>query len=300
MNKRLAAVDDRPAVLRSRNPALELHPCRRRAEPDPERGQQAGRATRRHAAATCCSVRVRRRLQLTPAGSLYLVEVEQDPHPGRHVHRYVLRLRRRDRSPAAYPLHRPSACAGWCPASRAWRLRHRISTWTCATNRKPIDLAARLGATWRSTLARAPGRAPTCLKLFREELVPVCAPGSLAGTPFTDPTQTRRPGAAAKRLAARRRGTTGSDSQGYTPTQLPRAALRNLLHVHPRRAGRAVAWRWCRSSWWQEELADGKLVIPWNHAMPSTGAHYLAYAEHAAEVPKVRALVEWMLEQLQR
>ena len=48
-----------------------------------------------------------------------------------------------------------------------------------------------------------------------------------------------------------------------------------------------------------KELAEGSLVVPWNHAMRSTGAHYLAYAEHAAEVPKVRALVEWIQEQLQ-
>lgn len=48
-----------------------------------------------------------------------------------------------------------------------------------------------------------------------------------------------------------------------------------------------------------KELADGSLVVPWNHAMRSAGAHYLAYAEHAAEVPKVRALVEWIHEQLQ-
>jgi hypothetical protein len=28
--------------------------------------------------------------------------------------------------------------------------------------------------------------------------------------------------------------------------------------------------------------------------MRSHGAHYLAFPEHAAEVPKVRALVEWI------
>ena len=49
----------------------------------------------------------------------------------------------------------------------------------------------------------------------------------------------------------------------------------------------------------EEELAEGKLVIPWNHAMPSRNAYYLAYPEHAAEVPKVRDFVRWMLEQLE-
>jgi len=48
-----------------------------------------------------------------------------------------------------------------------------------------------------------------------------------------------------------------------------------------------------------KELSEGSLVIAWNHTMKSAGAHYLAHAEHAAEVPKVRALVEWIHEQLQ-
>ncbi|MNT92797.1 DNA-binding transcriptional activator GcvA [compost metagenome] len=48
----------------------------------------------------------------------------------------------------------------------------------------------------------------------------------------------------------------------------------------------------------EEELADGKLVIPWQHAMSSSDAYYLAYPEHSAEVPKVRDFVKWMLEQV--
>lgn len=47
-----------------------------------------------------------------------------------------------------------------------------------------------------------------------------------------------------------------------------------------------------------QELADGKLVMPWQYAMKSSGAHFLAFAEHAAEVPKVRSLVEWIREQV--
>jgi hypothetical protein len=40
------------------------------------------------------------------------------------------------------------------------------------------------------------------------------------------------------------------------------------------------------------------LVIPWQHAMPSQDAYYLAYPEHSAEVPKVREFVKWMMEQV--
>ncbi|MBP3864481.1 MAG: LysR family transcriptional regulator, partial [Pseudomonas sp.] len=48
----------------------------------------------------------------------------------------------------------------------------------------------------------------------------------------------------------------------------------------------------------EEELADGKLVIAWQHLMPSRDAYYLAYPEHTAGVPKVKAFVSWMMEQL--
>jgi len=45
-----------------------------------------------------------------------------------------------------------------------------------------------------------------------------------------------------------------------------------------------------------EELSEGKLVVPWNHPVASNGRHFMAHAEHAAEVPKVKAFVEWILE----
>jgi DNA-binding transcriptional LysR family regulator len=44
----------------------------------------------------------------------------------------------------------------------------------------------------------------------------------------------------------------------------------------------------------EDELTEGKLVIPWDHPMLSAGAHFLAYAEHAAEVPKIRSFVKWI------
>ena len=59
-----------------------------------------------------------------------------------------------------------------------------------------------------------------------------------------------------------------------------------------------AAWRCCRAFLVEEELAEGKLVIPWQHGVPSQDAYYLAYPEHSAEVPKVREFVKWMMEQV--
>ena len=47
----------------------------------------------------------------------------------------------------------------------------------------------------------------------------------------------------------------------------------------------------------EQELAEVKLEITWPYAMRSSGAYFVAFAEHAAEVPKVRSLVEWIREQ---
>jgi hypothetical protein len=45
-----------------------------------------------------------------------------------------------------------------------------------------------------------------------------------------------------------------------------------------------------------EELAQGSLMIPWDYAMPSSGAHFIAHAEHAGEIPKVKAFLSWMVD----
>ena len=49
----------------------------------------------------------------------------------------------------------------------------------------------------------------------------------------------------------------------------------------------------------EEELADGKLVIAWQHLMTSRDAYYLAYPEHSAGVPKVRDFVSWIMGQVE-
>nr|BFE91860.1 hypothetical protein GCM10020185_23960 [Pseudomonas brassicacearum subsp. brassicacearum] len=61
--------------------------------------------------------RVRRRLQLTPAGDLYLGgKCEKNPHAGGDVYPLPALLRRRHRSPARFHAPRPSAPAGWSHA----------------------------------------------------------------------------------------------------------------------------------------------------------------------------------------
>jgi len=47
-----------------------------------------------------------------------------------------------------------------------------------------------------------------------------------------------------------------------------------------------------------EELSEGKLVVALDHPVASNGRHFIAHAEHAAEVPKIRAFVQWIRERV--
>ncbi|MNP29092.1 Glycine cleavage system transcriptional activator [compost metagenome] len=138
----------------------------------------------------------------------------------------------------------------------------------------------------------------TCVELFREQVVPVCAPELLAGRALAD----------AGELAELVLLQSTSRPEAWHEWFLE-LGLHSVSSYHGPRfdtfymalsaaqagCGVALVPRYLVA----KELAEGSLVIPWNHAMRSAGAHYLAYAEHAAEVPKVRALVEWIREQLE-
>lgn len=137
----------------------------------------------------------------------------------------------------------------------------------------------------------------TCVELFGEEVVPVCAPELLQGRTLADA------GALADLVLLQ----SASRPEAWHEWFLEQGLHTDNSYHGPRfdtfymalsaaqsGCGVALVPRYLVA----RELAEGSLVMAWDHAMKSSGAHYLAYAEHAAEVPKVRALVEWVREQL--
>ncbi len=183
------------------------------------------------------------------------------------------------------------------PRLKGWRLRHPHIHLDLRNEQEAEDLLQ-----GHSDLAFYFGQGSRpgteCLKLFGEELVPVCAPASLPEQPLTDPTQlselvllqnTSRPQAWHDWF----------DSQGYHTEHSYHGPRFETFYMCIRAAqvgcGVALLPRFLV----EEELADGKLVIPWQHALPSHDAYYLAYPEHSAEVPKVKSFVHWMQEQIQ-
>ncbi|AZE92688.1 Transcriptional regulator, LysR family [Pseudomonas orientalis] len=239
--------------------------------------------------------RVRRRLQMTPAGDLYLVEVrkilsqvEMSTH---YLRSYggeteVLRVS----TPYTFG-------ARWLvPRLKGWRLRHPQIHLDLCNEQEPDELLqGKADMAFYFGQGSRPGT--ESLKLFGEELVPVCSPESLPKEPFTDPTQLSE--LVLLQNASRPQGWHDwFASQGLHTEHSYHGPRFDTFYMCIRAAqvgcGVALLPRFLV----EEELADGKLVIAWPHGMPSQDAYYLAYPEHSAEVPKVREFVKWMLEQV--
>ncbi|MGE7993580.1 LysR family transcriptional regulator [Pseudomonas sp. NPDC089554] len=240
-------------------------------------------------------LRIRRRLQLTPAGALYLAEVNKILTQVDMSSRYVLTYG--EQTEVLKVATQPSFGVRWLiPSLKGFGKRHPNIHLDIRNEMEPFalpqgsaDVVFYFGqGTW-------PGA--TCVELFGEEVVPVCAPELLAGGSLADA------GALAEQVLLQ----STSRPQAWHEWFLEQGLHTDNSYHGPRfdtfymalsaaQAGCGVALvpRYLA----EKELADGSLVVPWNHTMRSQGAHYLAFAEHAAEVPKVRALVEWIKDQL--
>ena len=239
--------------------------------------------------------RVRRRLQLTPAGDLYLVEVRKILT---QVEMSTHTLRSYGGETEVLRVSTPSTFgARWLmPRLKGWRLRHpHIHLDVC--NEQPADdlLQGRSDLAFYFGQGSRPGT--ESVRLFGEELVAVCAPSSLPERPFDDPTQltdlvllqnASRPQAWHEWF----------ESQGYHTDHSYHGPRFDTFYMCIRAAqvgcGVALLPRFLV----EEEPSEGKLVIAWQHPMPSRDAYYLDYPEHSAGVPKVKAFVNWMMEHL--
>ncbi len=240
-------------------------------------------------------LRIRRRLQLTPAGSLYLAEVNKILTQVDMSSRYVLTYG--EQTEVLKVATQPSFGVRWLiPRLKGFGKRHPNIHLDIRNEMEPFallqgsaDVVFFFGqGTW-------PGA--TCVELFGEEVVPVCAPELLAGQVLDSP------GALAGQVLLQSTSRPEAWHEWFLEQGLhtdnsyhgPRFdTFYMALSAAQSGCGVALVPRYLAA----KELAEGSLVVAWNHSMPSNGKHYLAFAEHAAEVPKVRALVEWIRAQL--
>lgn len=190
----------------------------------------------------------------------------------------------------------PTFGARWLvPRLKGWRLRHPSIHLDLCSEQEADDLLQ--GRSDRVLLGQGSRPKTECLKLFGEELVPVCALGSLPDTPFTDPTQLTD--LVLLQNASRPQAWHDwFDSQGYHTEHSYHGPRFETFYMCIRAAQSRLRRGAVAEVSGGRGIADGKLVIPRQHAMPSTDAYYLAYPEHSAEVPKVRDFVKWMLERI--
>ncbi|WEJ21557.1 LysR family transcriptional regulator [Pseudomonas sp. SD17-1] len=239
-------------------------------------------------------LRIRRRLQLTPAGALYLAEVNKILTQVDMSSRYILSYGQQ--TEVLKVATQPSFGVRWLiPHLKGFGKRYPNIHLDICNEMEPFALLQNTAdvvffygqGTW-------PGA--TCIELFGDEVVPVCAPELLQGHTLTE----------AGELAERVLLQSTSRPEAWHEWFLEQG-LHSANSYHGPRfdtfymcvgaalsgCGVALVPRYLV----EQELAEDKLVIPWPYAMRSSGAYFVAFAEHAAEVPKVRSLVEWIREQ---
>lgn len=240
-------------------------------------------------------LRIRRRLQLTPAGALYVAEVNKILTQVDMSSRYILSYG--EQTEVLKVATQPSFGVRWLiPHLKGFGKRYPNIHLDIRNEMEPFAL---LHNTADVVFFHGQGTWPgaTCIELFGEEVVPVCAPELLQGRSLNDASElaelvllqsTSRPEAWHEWFL----------EQGLHSANSYHGPRFDTFYMCVGAAqsgcGVALVPRYLV----QQELHEGKLVVAWQHAMHSSGAHFMAFAEHAAEVPKVRSLVEWIREQV--
>ena len=237
--------------------------------------------------------RVRRRLQLAPAGELYLAEVNRILTQVDMSSRYILSYG--GETEVLKVATQPTFGARWLvPNLKGFSRRHPTIHLDIKNELEPFDLVqAKADMAFFYGTGSWPGA--TCIELFGEEVIAVCAPNLLPEEPLLDAGDltslvllqcTSRPGAWHEWF----------EEQGISTENSYHGPRFDTFYMCIRAAESGCGVALVPRFLVLEELQEGKLVIPWQHYKPSQGAHFMAFAEQSAEVPKVRALIDWILE----
>ena len=237
--------------------------------------------------------RVRKRLQLTPEGSLYLTEVRKILAQVEMSTRYMQSYG--GQSEVLNITTLPTFGARWLiPRLNGFRFRHPNVYLNISNRTEPFDLEEE-----RIDVAFFFGHGiwpkAECIKLRDEEVVAVCSPSIIPEQGINDPLDlthlvllqnATRPEGWHEWFEAQDRYT-GHSYHGprfdtfYMALQAARSGCGVALVPH------FLA---------EEELQARQLVIPWPFSLSSRSAYYLAYPEHKAEADKVRNFIDWILE----
>ncbi|QOR38695.1 transcriptional regulator GcvA [Billgrantia diversa] len=235
--------------------------------------------------------RIRRRLHLTPEGAIYLSEARkilaQVEMSTRYMQSYggdadVLNV-----------ATLPTFGARWLiPRLNGFRFRYPNINLNISNRVEPFDMQQE-----RVEVAFFFGHGAwpkaECIKLLDEEIVPVCSPQALEGMSVDEPL-------ALTRLVLLQSTTRPEawhdwfDAQGQYTEHSYHGPRFDTFYMALRAAqagcGVALVPRFLA----QEEIDEGKLVVPWPFSLKSQDAYYMAYPEHMADLYKVRAFIDWI------
>lgn len=237
--------------------------------------------------------RVRKRLQLTPEGSLYLTEVRKILAQVEMSTRYMQSYG--GQSEVLNITTLPTFGARWLiPRLNGFRFRHPAVYLNISNRTEPFDLEEeRIDAAFFFGHGSWPSA--ECIKLLDEEMVAVCSPSVIPSEGINDPLDlthlvlmqhASRPEAWHDWFESQDRYT----SHSYHGPRFDTFYM--ALQAARSGCGVALVPRFLA----EEELQAGQLVIPWPFSLRSRGAYYLAYPEYKAEVGKVRNFIDWILE----
>lgn len=241
-------------------------------------------------------LRVRRRLQLTPAGELYLSEVRKILNhvdmSSRHIRTYgsekqVLTIGTQ-----------PTFGARWLiPRLQRFMQTHPDIQLQVRSETRPFDLMqAKIDISFYFGAGTLPGA--QCHELFEAEVVPVCAPGFLP----PEGIQNLESLSAQVLLQCASRPEAWQDwflHQNFSTEHSYHGPQFDTFYMCVRAAEGGAGIALTPRILAEEELLAGKLVTPWAYAQPSDGAYFVAYSEHSAEVPKIKQFVAWVQREAQ-
>lgn len=135
------------------------------------------------------------------------------------------------------------------------------------------------------------------LKLFSEEISPVCAPALLEGEyPLTDPRNLRHHTLLHDDMQMQWR--TWLLSAGFDDIEATRGPRFSHSHMVITAALRGLGVALGRSALVAEEIAAGNLVRPYEQQVPAEYSYYLLTRDSSSEQPKISAFQRWLLAQV--
>ncbi|GKW47794.1 LysR family transcriptional regulator [Halomonas sp. NCCP-2165] len=237
--------------------------------------------------------RVRKRLQVTPEGSLYLTEVRKILSQVEMSTRYMQSYGGENEVLNITTM--PTFGARWLiPRLNGFRFRHPTTYLNISNRVEPFDLEEdRIDVAFFFGHGAWPKA--ECLRLFDEEVVPACSPDIIPQEGLNDPL-------ALTRMVLMQNATRPEawhdwfQAQGcYTEHSYHGPKFDTFyMALRAARAGCGVALvpRFLA----EEELTKNQLAIPWSFSLKSRGSYYLAYPEHKGEVAKIRGFIDWITE----